>query len=413
MKKITKFTAFVVLFAAVAAYSAGFSILEQSTIGMGRSLAGMSAETNEPSSLYFNPSSTAWFTRPSVHVGVHYLTGDTEIRNKYGSTLQGKQSGDFQGRAFIPNMAFVYPFEERFTLGLATSATSGARTKYPWNWQGRTLSVDAGVSVTEIMPTLSYRILDNLSIAGGMMIQHGEMELDKIVNIGYGENRLHMEGDKWAYGYTLGLTWKPLDKTTVGISYRSQMDYDIPMKVRCRGPQSGIIINNVLADTADIHLELPQSVTFGVVQGLTDKWRIMADIAWTNWSVMKDLEVKFRNGYTDKTQMNWKDSWRFALGTDYKLTDKLTVSFGVAVDQHAAPDAYSRQTILPDCTRYWISTGLSYQFTENLRADCSLMHLTFRNSRIHQAENNNPNNYIDGEITGYSDLVSVGIRYDF
>ena len=141
----------------------------------------------------------------------------------------------------------------------------------------------------------------------------------------------------------------------------------------------------------------------------------MADIAWTDWSVMEELEVKFRNGHTETTKMNWHDSWRFALGTDYKLTDKMTVSFGVAVDEHAAPDATSRQTILPDCTRYWISAGISYQCTENLRADFSWMHLTFKNSRIRQTDTSGAyaGQYIDGEITGYSDLASFGIRYDF
>ena len=42
-------------------FGAGFSILEQSVPGMGRSLAGMSADTTDTASLYFNPAASAWW----------------------------------------------------------------------------------------------------------------------------------------------------------------------------------------------------------------------------------------------------------------------------------------------------------------------------------------------------------------
>ena len=44
----------------------GFSILEQSTAGLGRALAGMTCDINEPSAVFFNPSLSSWHERPAL-----------------------------------------------------------------------------------------------------------------------------------------------------------------------------------------------------------------------------------------------------------------------------------------------------------------------------------------------------------
>ena len=413
MKKNTLYATLALLFASALAYSAGFTILEQSTIGMGRSLAGMTAETNEPSALYFNPSSTAWFTRPSVHIGLHILSGDVRITSNEGaSTLPGRDSGDLEGVAYIPNFSLVYPLKDRLTLNLTSSATSGARTEYPSDWKGKYFAIDSSVAVMEIQPSLSYRVLDNLSFAVGFMAQYAQISMERAIAPALGNTTMKLEGDGWAYGYTLGLTWKALEKTTVGLSYRSRMEHKVTTRAKYNGPGVGFLPFLGLTDKADMTVIMPQSVNFGVIQELTDKWRVMTDIAWTDWSTTREIKTEFRNGSTQYQPLNWHDSWRFALGTDYKLTDKWTVSFGVAFDEEATPTP-NKVCMLPDCNRYWISAGVAYQMTENLRFDLSWMHLTYKRSRIHEEIPGAPGQYIDGEVYGYSDLCSFGLKYDF
>lgn len=66
-------------------------------------------------------------------------------------------------------------------------------------------------------------------------------------------------------------------------------------------------------------------MNFGVQQKITDKLTLMADITWTQWSIMKEMTTVFQRGplVTKNTQvMKWHDSWRFSFGGEYKLSDK-------------------------------------------------------------------------------------------
>lgn len=416
MNTFKKLAVAVALLTSVLAFSAGFSLLEQSTIGMGRSLAGMTAETDEPSSLFFNPSSVGFFDHPALTGGIHFLTGDVRIKDR-GSTAVGEGSGDLEGWALIPNFSFVYPFENGFSINFTSSATSGARTIYPWDWRGRYAAVDTDVAVMEFQPSISYQINEDIAIGAGLILQYAQMSIDQALPtpsplLPAVDTRMHLEGDTWAYGYSLGITWKPLKKTTLGLAYRSQMSYDIDMSAKFRSgtAPNATVYSNIMGKDANCNLTFPQVVNFGIVQQLNDDWRIMADLSWTDWSVMKEMKMKFRTGVQSSEEMKWHDSWRIAVGTDYKLTDKWTLNFGGAIDEAAAQKYYHKTVKLPDCTRYWLSAGVSYQMTENVRVDFSWMHLFYKSSRLHQEV---PNGVLEGKVVGYSDLASLGLRYDF
>lgn len=424
MNTFKRFAVAAVLLSSVLAFSAGFSLLEQSTIGMGRSLAGMTAETDEPSALFFNPSAIGFMDHAAVTGGLHILTGDVRIKDRGSSASLGQRgSGDLEGWAVIPNFSFVYPFENGISIGFTSSATSGARTIYPWDWRGRYAAVDTDVAVMELQPSISYQINENLTIGAGFIIQYAQMTIDQALPcpmpgfLPAFDTRIHMEGDTFAYGYSVGLTWKPLKHTTVGLAYRSSMTYKMSMDVdyRSAAAVNANIYENAMGDGAHCNLRFPQVVNFGIVQELTDKWRVMADLAWTDWSVMKRMKMKFRTGQESVEEMDWHDSWRLALGTDYQINDKWRVSCGFAADEAAAKRYYHKTAKLPDCTRYWFSAGVAYQITDNVRIDFSWMHLLYNSERIQQDINVGGNSFgtLKGKIVGYSDLASLGLRYDF
>lgn len=159
-------------------------------------------------------------------------------------------------------------------------------------------------------------------------------------------------------------------------------------------------------------LDMPQSVNFGIVQELTPSWKIMADVAWTDWSVMDEMKVKFKKNGVESTEvMKWHDSWRFALGTEYKIDEKWTVRAGTAFDERAVTNHYTKTCKLPDSNRYWMSMGCSYQYSEHMRLDLAWTHIIFQPSSIHQTHTDG--RYIDGKVSGYTNLISVGMKYDF
>ena len=416
MNFLNKLSACALVCGITAAFAAGFSILEQSPSGIGRALAGMTAETNDPSSLYYNPSSVAWFDHPSLVLGTHILTGNCRFHDTGHSTMDGGKSGDIIGTSFIPNLAYVHPLGDGLTLNLTMSATSGTETNYPWDWMGRYFAVNTSIAVIEFQPSIAYRITDDLSIGIGLMGQYADMEMEQALDVpaaGLPRNdtRMKLEGDTFTCGFTAGVTWKALERTTLGLSYRSKMSHDFDLDASYKRGYASVY-SGVLGGDADLSLDMPQSVNFGIVQELTPSWKIMADVAWTDWSVMDEMKVKFKKNGVESTEvMKWHDSWRFALGTEYKIDEKWTVRAGTAFDERAVTNHYTKTCKLPDSNRYWMSMGCSYQYSEHMRLDLAWTHIIFQPSSIHQTHTDG--RYIDGKVSGYTNLISVGMKYDF
>ena len=87
-----------VLFCAVLALAgicqgAGFTILEQSANGMGRALAGMAADTEDPSALYFNPATPAWSETAKISLGTHFLYVGTGYEDHGSDPIAGHHAG--------------------------------------------------------------------------------------------------------------------------------------------------------------------------------------------------------------------------------------------------------------------------------------------------------------------------------
>ncbi len=401
-------------------FGAGFSILEQSPSGLGAALSGMTANTSEPSSLYFNPSATAWFDQPSISLGTHVLTGDVKFHDNGRTTLSGRDSGDIIGTTFIPNLAAVCPISDGLNLGLTMSATSGTETNYPKDWQGRYFAVDTSIAVIEIQPSLSYRITDNFSVGVGFMAQYDDLLMRQMLPTArYGnDSEMKLSGDTWAYGFTAGLTWKPIESTTIGLGYRSKMTHKVSGKARINhipaALGAALRTGSVYTDEGDLTMNMPQNVNLGIVHQLTEKLKLMMDIAWTDWSEMDELKIKFKKGIlTGKSateEMRWHDSWRFAIGGEYQVTDKWTLRLGTCYDQRTVTNHDTKTCKLPDSNRYWASAGVSYQFNEALRIDVSFTHIFFQPSHINQR---NSEGLISGTFEGYTNLLSLGLKYDF
>lgn len=401
-------------------YGAGFSILEQSVSGLGRALAGQTASTADPSALYFNPAGAAWVERPTLVVGNHLLTGKVRFQNN-GSTLTGSKSGDIIGSCFIPNLNFSYPIGDGLNLNFSASATSGTETNYNPSWMGRYYGVDTSIAVLELQPSVSYRINDELAFGIGVLAQHSEVYMKNMVDTTAfgGDSRMKLAGDGWSFGFTAGAVYRPFEGTTFGIGYRSKMDQDVSMKAklsRVPAAMSAALGKGYFKDAADLTMNMPQNVNFGVQQVITDKLTLMADICWTDWSSMKELEVKFGRGTTPMgqksvTQMKWHDSWRFSLGGEYYLNEKWTLRAGTCFDERTVTKHENKSPMMPDSNRYWMTLGFSYQWSPQLRFDFAWNHIIFQPSHCDLVDAKG--RHLRGRFCGYTDLLSAGIKYEF
>ena len=413
---------------------AGFTILEQSANGLGRALAGMSADTEDPSALFFNPSSPAWTDRAKISLGTHFLFVGTGYDDRGSDDVAGHHAGgNYGGWSYIPNLYYVQPIMPNISFGLGLSATSGTRMDYCPNWLGRYTSIKTEIAVMDLTSVVAWKISDNLSIGGGLLAEYADMTMTRALSLPqiidyqlqYRDGQMKMQGDSVAFGYTFGILYEPLAGTKIGLGYRSRMKHDIELKGRVRrGQNTRALLEQTTGNPyytssdGDSVLHLPTIINFGVEQKVNDRLKLMGDVSWSEWSVMEDITIKFDRPVLgtkrSKLDMKWGDTWKFAFGGTYELNEKLTLRAGVAFDKTPVKDKY-RNTCLPDANRYWLSCGFGYKFTDNITLNMAYTHLFMEHVSYTQAyEAQGGTHYIRGRAVDCStDIYSIAVTYAF
>jgi len=91
--------------------------------------------------------------------------------------------------------------------------------------------------------------------------------------------------------------------------------------------------------SAQTTVDTPQSASANFYHDLNDKLAVMGNVTWTGHSAMNGIDISFSQpGEGDMLiKQNWKNSWLFALGANYKYSDSLMLRTGVAYDQSPVP----------------------------------------------------------------------------
>jgi long-chain fatty acid transport protein len=153
---------------------------------------------------------------------------------------------------------------------------------------------DTQLQTMKFAPALAYQPTDRLSLGLDLQIDYSSLDVGSGSAFNYG------------WGYQLGVIYKLTDAVSLGATYIS------PQKVK---------YENVLAKpdgfSANLELESPQQLGFGVAFTLFDKLLLEGDVKWLNWSNAQ--------GYDD---FDWDDQWVYAIGAQYEVIPKLFLRAG-------------------------------------------------------------------------------------
>ncbi len=239
-------------------------------------------------------------------------------------------------------------------------------------------------------PTVSYRVLPELTLGAGLQIQYAKAKLsqasDFAVRLGRTPGSLDVTsdvvGNDWGWGLTAGLMYEPTKNTQIGLGYRSAIKHTITGDISFTGLPSSLA-GLLPKQGGSAKLVTPDSASLGVYHAVNDRWSVMGDVQWTNWSRFHELRVVADNAaLTQLTEEKWKDTWFFSLGTAYKVTEDLTLRGGVAFDK-AAVDVEYRTSRIPEQNRYWVSVGAGYRVSENITVDAAYSHLFVPTTSVH------------------------------
>ncbi len=395
------------LFAGVqASLAGGIAIREQSTIGLGNAFAGAAAGGAGLSSMFWNPATMTDFAGWQSSWSLSGIIPNTKI-----TTAAGTTDGNMGKSAVLPASYTSYQFNDKLWFGLAVTAPYGSATKHPngWGGAGQFYGLTSRIATTDINPNIAYKFNEVFSLAFGVRAMYANLHYTNAVPGGTGI----INGDSWGWGFTAGLTIKPLAGTEIGIGYRSQV------RLKVDGTASlPIGMSNMTAT-----IKAPDQVTVGIKQKINDQWTVLGNFEWTRWSVFNNFPAYSTGGVLPvglnftNFAFRWSDGWYASLGAEYKYNPNLTLRGGLGYERSPVTNTV-RGVRVPDSDRVWLTVGASYQYSQKLSFDVSYAHLFFRTAPINITSVANPafaavGVPFVGTARTTMDIVSVGLNYRF
>jgi len=421
--------------ASTLASAAGFALIEQSASGMGNAFAGAAATAEDASTIYYNPAGMSELRKMQFTVGGHLIDLSAKFSNSgssipAGATLIGSQpggnGGDAGGAAVVPNFYFVMPIGDRFNFGVGVNAPFGLKTEYDDNWIGRFQGIKSELTTYNINPSFSFKVNDAFSVGAGLNYQHLDVNLTNAVVLPVPvEGRADLDANDDAWGWNVGVLFKPTPSTKIGASYRSKIDYTLEGTTTVSTVTGSTLAPAGGPTTADV--TLPDSFSLSLAQMLGDKWEFLADATFTKWSTINQVNIVNSSNGTlrDILVLDFDNTWRYSIGANYKLNDGWTLKGGLAYDQSPVKGATSRSVRLPDNDRTWVSLGASMKIMESGKLDFGYSHLFIKDADINFTKSQqtpgfttpNPaagtSSNVVGSYTGSVDIFSVQYSISF
>lgn len=440
----------VLLPAAQDAEASGFAIREQSGTALGNAFAGAPTGIDDVSYIYFNPAMAGFLKEDhTAALSASYIIPNSNFKNGQASTtaavggvtinensLFDDDDGDIGRNALIPATATMVSLTDELKFGLSITAPFGLLTDNTEGWEGRYHALKSELKTFDINPSLAYRVTDYLSVAGGFRAVYAEAELSQAIDFGtigagvggtptQNDGRAKLSGDDWGFGGNFGVMLDAgklspqLDGLRAGLAYRSRVELNIDGDTDFQKDSAGIAATlqgatGAFRDTgATAHLDLPESVSFGLHYDLNQEWAVMGQAEWTNWSEFKTLRVEFDNDNQPDsvTEEEWKDSWFFAAGTTWRpmAVEGLTLRLGVAYDQSPVPES-TRTPRIPGEDRYWIAAGVGYAPASWLDISLGYTHIFIPNADIDLKATDTGNaarGNLEGEYEANIDIIAL------
>ena len=358
----------------------GLCLYEVGTFDMATSAAGASARAQGPGTALFNPAGMTRLEDTQVHIGLVNAIGSlkfnpssrTEPNPPLGIPPEGPPFAGFNGGdnlgSYLPLAgAFAtHKFTDRISVGFAFSGLWGGSADYGTSWAGRSFVTKASVTAIALQPAIAFRLTDWLSIGGSVGAAYGVLDFEFLASLDPAAAPLKIDdADDWGVFGSLSLLFEPSQSTRIGINWRSETS--LTLEGTFNTP------SNIPASDIDFSGEMnfPQGVNVGVFHQLTEKWALLADGGWSDWSQFGLMPATLNSAVTIPIDRNWRDTWRLGVGAQFQAVERLMLAAGFSYDSSPVK-ASNRLPDIPVGENYRFSAGLQFQAASNIQLSRSL-----------------------------------------
>ena len=301
------------------------------------------AFADDATALYFDPAALA-DAAPQVDVGGELVLGTRTYTPPGGP----QQKASIASPA--PSLGVVGRFStddqpSRVTFAAGVWNTGGGALTWPTT--GQPAFDHTQELVLEATAGAALRVSDRLRIGGAIRLGLGLFSIDATAN----PFDAHLSASGVGVAMAWGALLTPTPTTRIAIAWRS------PLRITTSG--SGSVLQpggETTQETVEHEQVWPQSATLGVGWSPAPRWKLAAQLDWTQWSAVDHITVAVTHEPAQVFSESWRDTWTARLGADYQMTRAVAVRAGAYVDTGAVPDRTLERQYL-DATKLGVAAG--------------------------------------------------------
>jgi len=418
MKKIVQGAALSAIASSVV-LAGGYKIPEQSLNSMALGAAYV-AHTEGADSNYFNPANMSFMADEKQYVEagltLAYLPAITY-------NLMDPYSGESESENIpIPFFHYVSKAYGNIRWGVSLAAPGGLSKR--WNTPAqKAYTEEFTLKVLELNPSLSYRVNDQFSIAGGLRLVYSEgivksngAAMSAIIGDPRANIARDMEGDTIEFGYNLAMTYRPTSDMSLAVTYRSNVDLDEEGTATLSAGGAPVYHGD-----ASVSVPLPAALNVAASKTWNNNFTLEVVYERTFWSEYKSLDFEYGGAnigpltpvFDTPIPKDWKDTNTFRIGATVKMDNGITAMMGFALDETPT----IQKTLgfeLPDSDAKIFSMGFRYQQTENLSWGLAMLYDAKDPISLTKGVSDNMVLANGGSFNGGGAyLTTIGLSYEF
>lgn len=351
-------------------FATGFRLPDQDAFATARGEAFVATADN-PSAIYYNPAGITQLEGNNFRAGAYGIYLHPSYTAPSGAPNSGRTYDNEATLHAVPQLFYTFRSEgSPFGFGLGVYSPYGLSTKWPQDTGFRTVATEGSLTYITVNPVIAVQLFPTLSIAGGLTVNYANIDLQQgLVWPTQPYDGFGFKGEGWGVGYNLGLLWKPHEKVSIGISFRSKTTINLSGHTHAHNnvglpspPAPFPIPTFTYSSAANADFSFPLNAIFGISYRPTPQWNLEFNADYADWSTVGTVTIHQASSLPPLLPQNipmvldWQSSWYYEFGGTRYLKNGWHVSAGYIFNENSVPDAHY-SPLVADMDRHFFSIG--------------------------------------------------------
>ncbi|MFA9394259.1 MAG: OmpP1/FadL family transporter [Halodesulfovibrio sp.] len=404
------------------AEAGGVWLYEIGTPDLGVAAAGRDATALDASVAITNPAAMTNLDRPQLMAGLQALFIDTQFSTQE-SGFGGGDGGNAGGVMPAASFSYADKLNDSVWLGIGMGSYFGLGLNYDDDWSGRYYVKEASLLTAGATVSMGADVTDSFAVGLGLNVLVAKLLMKTAVNnlpleSSAADGELKADATTTGFGGNVGLFYKITPNVRTGLTYRTpvRLKFDDAISFSGLGSilEQQLVNSGLLGKNLDITFTVPQAISFSLHYDFTPRWAVMGSVSWQNWKEFGVLETSIEDtNVSDATiDLNYTDTWHFALGFRGRIAEQWIWSIGAAYDTSPCSES-NRSPILPLDRQIRVATGIQYEVDEDVTLGVAYEYLDAGKAKIDR-EGGPLTGPLKGEYnTNHIQYVAVNMQWKF